>query len=140
MGQNNPLFSYSVPAEWLCSHLISIFMKTHNRTGWTVGHCGWTSIAAASTWPLLECDWAQNLRPQYINCGTGLRESCAHHFGWLKRHRECTASTYRVCEFFFGCNTAVISVRIYIWSCSIIRHPMLTHDIFVSCMYVVSCQ
>ena len=65
-----------------------------------------------------------------LDCGTGLWDWTwrINSDDWNDTGNSYTASTYQVCEF-FSCNTAVISVRICTWSCSVIIHdPMLTSE------------
>ena len=67
-------------------------------------------------------DWTVGL-----DSGTGLTESCANRFKWLKRYRKYTASNLLRMRV-FSCNTAVISVWICAWSCFVIHDPMLTSE------------
>ena len=67
-------------------------------------------------------DWTVGL-----DCGTGLTESCAYHFGWLKWHRKYTASNLPRMRV-FSCNSAVILVRICAWLCFVIHDLMLTSE------------
>jgi len=68
---------------------------------------------------ILLVDWTRDWTVG-LDCGTGLRESCTHHFG---EHRKYTASTYQVCECVIQ-----LSYQICAWLCSIIHDPMLTSD------------
>ena len=75
---------------------------------------------------LYSVDWTRDWTVG-LDCGTGLRESCANRFEWLKRYRKYTASNLPRMRV-FSCNTAVISVWICAWSCFVIRDLMLTSE------------
>ena len=62
-----------------------------------------------------------------LDCGTGLPESCANPFEWLKRYRKYTASNLPRMRV-FSCNTAFLSVWICAWSWFVIRDLMLTSE------------
>ena len=99
------------------------------QVGWWQ-FCKWLEVIAYKliclVGRLYSVDWTQDWTVG-LDCGTGLRESCANRFEWLKRYRKYTASNLPRMRV-FSCNTAVISVRICAWSWFVIRDLMLTSE------------
>jgi len=73
--------------RWLPSCILGVLRNMARRSG-------------IMNWPLISQMTGPSLfggLDSGLDCGTGLRESCAHHFGWVNRHRKYTASNFFFC-------------------------------------------